>query len=150
MEILEGQYSKLSIVDLTTNKEIVVITDDQITTTDDFAVNLEPAWTNASITKAAPKERRKGDDNLNRIKIPACIDDRLEELNELCDRYPESIPTHAAAGFLRIHPENLKACIETGNCPFAFYWKKNIDGYRAFKIPTVTFYIWYTKGFALI
>ncbi len=43
MEILEGQYSKLSIVDLTTNKEIVVITDDQITTTDDFAVKLEPA-----------------------------------------------------------------------------------------------------------
>lgn len=82
MEILEGQYSKLSIVDLTTNKEIVVITDDQITTTDDFAVKLEPAWTNASITKAAPKERRKGgvmEREQTTIRLPADLKEQVQQ-----------------------------------------------------------------------
>ena len=41
--------------------------------------------------------------------------------------------------------ESLKAAVEQGKCPFAYSWQKDIRGYRAFKIPTVTFYLWYTN-----
>lgn len=84
------------------------------------------------------------------IPIPTCIPDRMKELDELCEKYPETIPTPEAARFLRIHPENLKACIEAGRCPFAFCWQRNIKGNRAFKIPTLTFYIWITHGMTLV
>ena len=48
-----------------------------------------------------------------------------------------------------VNPEILgvkdAAAVEQGKCPFAYSWQKDIRGYRAFKIPTVTFYLWYTN-----
>lgn len=75
--------------------------------------------------------------------IPEPIKQRLDELDELVEKYPISIPLEAVASFLRMDGENLKACIDSGNCKFALGWKKNVKGYRAYKIPTVTFYRWY-------
>ena len=33
-----------------------------------------------------------------------------------------------------------------GKCPFGLSWQKNIHGNRGYKIPTVTFLLWYTAG----
>lgn len=68
----------------------------------------------------------------------------LEELNELVTTYPHWIPISAAAEFLHVKPEALRASIEQGSCPFGFCWK--LGDRMAYKLPTVTFFCWYTKG----
>ena len=68
----------------------------------------------------------------------------LEELNELVTTYPRWIPISAAAEFLHVKPEALRASIEQGRCPFGFCWK--LGDRMAYKLPTVTFFCWYTKG----
>lgn len=75
--------------------------------------------------------------------IPKPIAERLHELDRLVDDNPISIPLEAVASFLHMDGESLKASIDSGNCKFALGWKKNVKGYRAYKIPTVTFYRWY-------
>ena len=68
----------------------------------------------------------------------------MEELNGLVTTYPRWIPISAAAEFLHIKPEALRASIEQGSCPFGFCWK--LGDRMAYKLPTVTFFCWYTKG----
>lgn len=78
--------------------------------------------------------------------VPQVISTRLEELNELVKANPYDITVNDAAAFLHMDGESLRACIENGRCPFALGWKKSARGYRAFKIPTVTFYLWFLNG----
>lgn len=67
-----------------------------------------------------------------------------QELRELCDKYPVSIPVNVVADFLHVKPAGLRASIDQGRCPFGFSW---ILGDRAgYKVPTTTFWAWYTKG----
>ena len=68
----------------------------------------------------------------------------MEELNGLVTTYPRWIPISAAAEFLHIKPEALRASIEQGSCPFGFCWK--LGDRMAYKLPPVTFFCWYTKG----
>lgn len=68
----------------------------------------------------------------------------LEELNVLVTTYPRWIPISAASKFLHAKPEALRASIEQGSCPFGFCWK--LGDRMAYKLPTVTFFCWYTKG----
>ena len=73
------------------------------------------------------------------------IAQKLYELDALVRAYPESIPLERVADFLGTKSESLKTAIEQGKCSFAFSWQKSINGYRAFKIPTTTFYLWFTN-----
>lgn len=70
---------------------------------------------------------------------------KLEELDALVTAHPQAIPLEVAAEFIGIKSESLKAAIEQGKCSFAFSWQKSVSGYRSFKIPTTTFYLWFTN-----
>ena len=85
------------------------------------------------------------------ITIPPCVAENLDALSALCDQYPLKIPLTAAAEFLHVHPDGLRSAAEKGQLPFGFGWQKDLLGNRAFCIPTVRFYLWYTQsaGFRL-
>lgn len=69
---------------------------------------------------------------------------QIEDAKLLCKKYPFYIPINAAAEFLHMNPSNLRASIDQGRCPFGFGWSSgNRSGY---KIPTITFVAWLTKG----
>lgn len=82
------------------------------------------------------------------IKIPKPIADNLDELMKLCEEFPLKIPLTQVAEFLGADDEGLRSAAEKGQLPFGFAWQKNIRGNRAFCIPTVTFYLWYTQSAA--
>ena len=83
---------------------------------------------------------------MNTYTIPEPIMDRLDELNDLVVKNPLYIDLEQVAKFLHMNAEGLRNSIEKGWCPFGIGWQKNIRGYRSFKIPTLTFYMWYTHG----
>lgn len=66
------------------------------------------------------------------------------ELAAICRKYPVAIPVPVAAKFLGVSKECLRTAMDQNHCPFGFGWKK---GDRAgYKIPTMAFYAWLTKG----
>ena len=70
-----------------------------------------------------------------------------KQLNDLIQRYPIYLPVAEAAAFLHMGTDALRASIEQGRCPFGFSWK--LGSRSGYKIPTVTFVAWYTKGLSL-
>lgn len=80
------------------------------------------------------------------LLVPKPVVDKLNELYALVEKYPLYIPLPTVATFLGADADGLRSCIEKGQCPFGIGWQKDIRGYKAFKIPTVTFYLWYTQG----
>lgn len=82
----------------------------------------------------------------NLLSIPQPIELKLTELNQLVHENPLYIPLPQIATFLGANAEGLRNCIEKGQCPFGLAWQKDIRGNKAFKIPTVPFYLWYTQG----
>lgn len=74
----------------------------------------------------------------------SAVADRLAALSELADRYPLYVPVSAAAEFLHVKEPGLRASIEQGTCPFGISWK--LGDRAAYKIPTITFIAWLTKG----
>lgn len=80
---------------------------------------------------------------LETMKIPKPIVEQIEALDRLVEEHPVYIPLPEIAKFLKANPEGIRACIESGRCPWGISWKKDIKGNKAFKIPTVTFYFWY-------
>lgn len=77
---------------------------------------------------------------------PIEIIQAIEKLNVLVKENPQYIPLPKLATFLGTNAEGLRNSIERGQCPFAIGWQKNDRGNKAFKIPTVTFYLWYTQS----
>ena len=71
----------------------------------------------------------------------------IEQLNDLIQRYPIYIPVSEAATFLHMGADALRASMEQNRCPFGFSWK--LGSRSGYKIPTVTFVAWYTKGLLL-
>ena len=67
-----------------------------------------------------------------------------QELNTIVSTYPISIPVDVIAKFLGMSPACLRASINQNHCPFGFSWK--IGERSGYKIPTITFYSWLTKG----
>ena len=66
------------------------------------------------------------------------------ELATICRQYPVAIPVSVAAKFLGMSKECLRAAIDQNRCPFGLSWKQ---GTRAgYKIPTIAFHSWLTKG----
>lgn len=80
-----------------------------------------------------------------KLTIPTAVADKLNALDALVDQYPVQIPVKACAEFLSIGQDSLRRSIETGNCPFALGWQKAGAANRAFCVPTVPFYLWYTQ-----
>ena len=80
------------------------------------------------------------------VFVPAVIKRKLKDLNELVEQNPSYIGVTDAARFLGMNAQGLRKNIEMGHCPFGLAWQKNGSGNKAYKIPTVTFYFWYTAG----
>lgn len=80
------------------------------------------------------------------IQMPEELANRVHELNLLVQRHPQSIPLMECAEFLGMDPESLKRCIELQRCPFALGWTSKEGSYRSCKIPTVTFWLWFTNN----
>lgn len=71
---------------------------------------------------------------------------RIEELKALCNKYPISIPIREAAKFLGVSEDGIRAACLQGRCPFAFGWVSAGAQRAGFKIPTMAFICWLTKG----
>ena len=67
---------------------------------------------------------------------------RMDAVSDLIERYPLYIPVIAAAEFLHVGAETLRASIEQGKCPFGFCWR--LGDRMAYKLPTLTFVCWVT------
>ena len=83
---------------------------------------------------------------MHTFNIPAPITEKLEELYRLVEANPISLPLTEVADFLGMNPDSLRCSIEQNRCPFGLEWQRTIHGNRAFKIPTVPFFMWYTQG----
>ncbi|MEE0389528.1 MAG: hypothetical protein UDM04_06105 [Agathobaculum sp.] len=80
------------------------------------------------------------------MTVPTTITTKLDELEQLCEKYPSKIPIEECAAFLGMAGESLRACLEHGSCPFGLGWLKKNAHNRAFYIPTLTFYLWVTQS----
>jgi hypothetical protein len=85
----------------------------------------------------------------NLTRIPDAVADSIKKLQELVQKYPQFIPLPECATFLGMDRDGLRRAIETNTCPFGIAWQRPGAANRAFKIPTATFYFWYTKGFSV-
>ena len=72
------------------------------------------------------------------------LTNNLTALSQLVEQYPLYIPVVEAAALLHTTPASLRASMEQGRCPFGFSWQ--IGDRAGFKIPTITFVNWLTKG----
>lgn len=68
----------------------------------------------------------------------------FEQLDSLVEQHPIYIPVSEAAAFLHMGPEALRASIDQNRCPFGFSWR--LGERSGYKIPTITFLSWLTKG----
>lgn len=87
--------------------------------------------------------------------VPQPVRSKLEELETLVEKYPDYIPIPVLASFLGANAEGLRNSIEKGNAPFGICWQKEVrhgkltrPGNRAYKVPTATFWLWYTNNAA--
>lgn len=82
------------------------------------------------------------------LTVPQSIIDKLCELNQLVEEYPDLIPLPVTARFMRVSDEGLRAYLDNDHAPFGMTWKQMGAVNKAYKIPTVKFYLWYTNGVA--
>lgn len=77
------------------------------------------------------------------IILPAKMIEQRLKFQEILEKYPIYIPLAVVAKFLNMKPEGLRACIKQGRCPFGLAYET--DDKSAYKIPTETFFLWYTN-----
>lgn len=65
-------------------------------------------------------------------------------LAQLINEHPIYLPVAVVAEYLHLSPAALRASIDQGRCPFGFSWR--LGTRSGYKIPTVTFLAWLTKG----
>lgn len=80
------------------------------------------------------------------MSTPNIIINKIDELNQIVEQYPEKIPVEKAAKFLGIDKDVLRRILSSGKCPFGF----GIEAPGAYRrgascIPTMAFYLWITK-----
>lgn len=51
------------------------------------------------------------------MTIPTIITAKLDELEQLCEKYPQKIPIEECAAFFGMAGESLRACLEHGSYP---------------------------------
>lgn len=76
---------------------------------------------------------------------PETISAKLQRLHEICEQYPDAIPIDVAAEFQGIHKDTQRKAIKDGTCPYGFALG-NSGARNGVCIPTITFYLWITKG----
>lgn len=69
---------------------------------------------------------------------------QLDQLRELCERYPVSIPIRQLSAFLHVSETAIRNSMKAGVCPFGFAC--SLGDRSSFKVPTISFYCWMTKG----
>ena len=82
---------------------------------------------------------------MNEIPVPSSITDKLQQLNQLAEKYPVDIPVSAVANFLGCDGGSVRAYLMAQNS-FGMGWKKPGSANRGFFIPTAKFYSWYRNG----
>lgn len=73
------------------------------------------------------------------------IEKKLNELEQIVEKYQDNIPVKVVADFLNMNEKGLKAALMRGNVSFGFGYQKTDEAYRVFVIPTVPFYLWFTN-----
>ena len=68
----------------------------------------------------------------------------FDDINNIAQKHPFYIPVDVAADLLHIKPANLRASIDQNRCPFGFGW--TLGERSGYKIPTIAFVSWLTKG----
>ena len=68
--------------------------------------------------------------------------EKLNELEQLIEQYPNNIPLPECAKFLHINPSTLRNYLDSGNCPFGFSTQKKKYGNHNYTIPSPQFDIW--------
>lgn len=76
------------------------------------------------------------------MEKPQAIIDRENELIDICNQYPRSIPPEVAAKFCGMDKDCLRESIDQGKCRFGIGGKNGLQGNRFCKIPTLAFYNW--------
>ena len=66
------------------------------------------------------------------------------DLKKMVEENPIYIPISIVASFLHVSPAALRASIDQGRCPFGFSW--TLGERSGYKVPTITFVAWLTKG----
>ena len=80
------------------------------------------------------------------FEIPNEVQERINELNELCNKYPRNIPIIDAAKYIGIDKDILRTMLIRGTCPFGVGWEDLNKERMSGKIPTLTFWAWCTNG----
>ena len=75
--------------------------------------------------------------------LPPVIQNKIDELETLIQKYPNKIPTTVVAKFLGMDIECLRRGIEQGSIPFALGCNNDKYGNRYTYVSTTTFYLWY-------
>lgn len=79
---------------------------------------------------------------MSEISIPHCVTDKLQQLNQLAEKYPEDIPVSAVSNFLGCDGGSVRAYLMMPNS-FGMGWQKPGSANRGFFIPTAKFYTRY-------
>ena len=77
--------------------------------------------------------------------VPECIASQLDELTELCNRYPRKVPLGEVAKLLGIDRGSLEAMVMAQRCPFGLGWLRETATNRTFFVSTFKLYTWYME-----
>ena len=83
---------------------------------------------------------------MQNIMAPESVTRKIMELNEIVEENPVFIPLGVIAKFLGADDGGIRAYLDNAPHPFGISWQQMGKANRAFKIPTVKFYLWYTNG----
>lgn len=77
---------------------------------------------------------------------PQVVQDKIGQLNDLVNKYPDAIPLQEVANFLGLDGRSLRSYLQSNPFAFGMSWIKPGAENRAFRIPTTKFYLWYRNG----
>lgn len=77
--------------------------------------------------------------------VPECIASQINELVELCNRYPRKVPLGEVAKLLGIDRTSLEAMVMAQRCPFGMGWLRQTATNRTFFVSTFKLYTWYME-----
>lgn len=74
-------------------------------------------------------------------RIKHFLDEDLDRVDDLLEKYPINIPVAAVAEFLHISGDSVRSAIECG--AFGIVWRKTGKVNKAYSVPTAQFVRWY-------
>lgn len=79
------------------------------------------------------------------VDVPECIVSQIEELIDLCNRYPRKVPLNEVARLLGIDRGSLEAMVMARRCPFGMGWMRETATNKTYFFSTFKLYTWYTE-----